>query len=76
MAALFFGLVLLVLAGLTFAFGIGWLAVIPLLLAVGIVVWGAMTLSSGRSPTGPIRTARRAELLGPGGPDDPDRNRR
>jgi hypothetical protein len=75
MGALIIGLVVLVIAGLTFAFGIGWLAVIPLLLAVGIIIWGGMTLASGRTPTGPIRRARRAELLGPGGPDDPDRDR-
>jgi len=76
MAALVFGLVFLVIAGLSFALGVGWLAVIPLLLALGVVIWGAAMLASGRSPATPIRQTRRAELLGPGGPDDPDRNRR
>jgi hypothetical protein len=76
MAALVFGLVFLVIAGLSFALGVGWLAVIPLVLALGVVIWGAMMLASGRSPTASIRQTPKAELLGPGGPDDPDRNRR
>jgi hypothetical protein len=76
MAAFIFAFVLFVAAGLTFALGVGWLAVIPLLIAVGVVIWGGMMVASGRTPADSVRESPRAELLGPGGPDDPDRNRR
>jgi hypothetical protein len=75
MTAIFVAVVLVVIAILAFAF-IGWIALFPLLVAVGILVWAARTMAAGRSPTGPIHETGHAELLGPGGPDDPDQGRR
>jgi hypothetical protein len=73
MALLIIGIVLLVIAGLTVGFGIGWLAIIPALLALAALGWGATTVAAGRTPTSEVRRVKSPELLGPGGPDDPDR---
>jgi hypothetical protein len=75
MAALLFGLLLLLVAGLTAVLGIGWFALLPALIALGVVAWGGLTVASGRTPASEIRKVEKPELLGPGGPDDPDRNR-
>jgi hypothetical protein len=75
MAALLFGLLLLLVAGLTAVLGVGWIAILPALLALGVVAWGGLTVASGRTPASELRKADKPELLGPGGPDDPDRNR-
>jgi hypothetical protein len=75
MAALLFGLLLLLVAGLTAVLGIGWIAVLPALVALGIVAWGGLAVASGRTPASELRKAEKPELLGPGGPDDPDRSR-
>jgi hypothetical protein len=75
MAALLFGLLLLLVAGLTAVLGVGWIAILPALLALGVVAWGGLTVASGRTPASELRKAEKPELLGPGGPDDPDRNR-
>jgi hypothetical protein len=74
MAVLLFGLLLLLVAGLTAVLGIGWFAVLPALVALAIVGWGGLTVASGRTPASEIRHAEKPELLGPGGPDDPDRD--
>ena len=73
MAALLFGLVLLLVAGLTAVLGVGWLALLPLLVALAALGWGGLTVASGRTPASEIRRVDQPELLGPGGPDDPDR---
>ena len=73
MAALLFGLLLLLVAGLTAVLGVGWLALLPLLVALAVLAWGGLTVASGRTPASEIRRVDRPELLGPGGPDDPDR---
>jgi len=73
MAALLFGLLLLLVAGLTAVLGVGWLALLPLLVALAVLAWGGLTVASGRTPASEIRRVDQPELLGPGGPDDPDR---
>jgi ABC-type nickel/cobalt efflux system permease component RcnA len=66
---------LLILAtGLLFTLGAGVVALIPLVLLVGIGGWMLWAMVSGMSPGAAPRRAEKAELLGPGGPDDPDRN--
>jgi hypothetical protein len=75
MAVLLFGLLLLLVAGLTAVLGIGWFAVFPALVALAIVGWGGLTVASGRTPASELRQAEKPELLGPGGPDDPERDR-
>jgi hypothetical protein len=54
---------------------VGWLALIPALVAIGVVAWGGLTVASGRTPASELRKTQKPELLGPGGQDDPDRNR-
>ena len=73
MAALLFGILLLVVAGLTAVLGVGWIAILPLIVALAALGWGGLTVASGRTPTSEIRHTHSPELLGPGGPDDPDR---
>jgi hypothetical protein len=73
MAALAVGILLLLLTAGTAVLGVGWLAVIPLLLAIAAFVWGGLTVASGRTPARAVRQVDSPELLGPGGPDDPDR---
>jgi hypothetical protein len=73
MAALLFGLLLLLVAALTAVLGVGWLAIVPLLIALAALGWGGLTVASGRTPASEIRQVQHPELLGPGGPDDPDR---
>jgi hypothetical protein len=73
-AVLLFGLLLLLVAGLTAVLGIGWFAVFPALVALAIAGWGGLTVASGRTPASELRDVEKPELLGPGGPDDPDRD--
>ena len=75
MAVFLFGLLLLLVAGLTAVLGVGWFAVFPALVALGIVAWGGLTVASGRTPASELRKAEKPDLLGPGGQDDPDRDR-
>jgi hypothetical protein len=70
-------IMLLVVAGIVLAFtpGIGILAVVPLAVALLVGVWIAIVFFSARTTPGQaVRHTRKAELLGPGGPDDPDRH--
>jgi hypothetical protein len=73
MAALVFGLLLLLVAALTAVLGVGWIAVLPLLLAFAVLAWGGLAVATGRTPADEVRKVDSPELLGPGGPDDPDR---
>lgn len=61
--------------GFAFAPGVGIFAIVPALLLVAYAVWLAIAFFGGRSPGGYVRRRGRRgpELLGPGGPDDPDR---
>jgi hypothetical protein len=53
--------------------GLGPLAIIPIVIAVLAAIWFLVALArSGGLPSAPVRRTRKAELLGPGGPDDPD----
>ena len=52
--------------------GTALLAIVPLVLAIAVGIWFAMSAGSGTTPAQAARrTPRRQELLGPGGPDDP-----
>jgi hypothetical protein len=57
----------------TFALGLGPLAIVPAVLAVGVAIWLIAALARGQTPGRAARLADTPELLGPGGPDDPDR---
>ena len=57
----------------TLALGLGPLAIIPAVIAVGVAIWLIAALARGQTPARAARRTQRPKLLGPGGPDDPDR---
>jgi hypothetical protein len=75
MAAILVFVLLAIATGFAFVIGLGPLAVIPLLFAVAVGIWAVVALLRGATPGGAVRHTAKPELLGPGGPDDPDRNR-
>lgn len=56
----------------TLAIGLGPLAIVPAVVAVGIALWLLAGLMRGQTPGRAARRTHEPELLGPGGPDDPD----
>jgi hypothetical protein len=58
--------------GLTFAFAVPWLVIVPIAIVMAFLVWGGTLAVAGRTPQEAIRRTKRPRLLGPGGPDDPD----
>jgi len=55
--------------------GAGLIAsVLVVVLGLGVIVWLVVAGSSGRSTSEIVQETERQELLGPGGPDDPNRN--
>ena len=69
--------ILFVLVALAIAFalalGLGPLAIIPAVIAVAVAIWLLAGLARGHTPSRAARRTHEPELLGPGGPDDPDR---
>ena len=57
----------------TLALGVGPLAIVPVVIAVGVAIWLLAGLSRGHMPGRAARRTQRPDLLGPGGPDDPER---
>jgi len=70
-AVLIVALVAAVVIALAFTLGAVWIVALPVLFLIVVAVWGATALSK-RSPSGVVAGTRKPELLGPGGPDDPD----
>ena len=64
-----------VAVGFTLALGAGPLVAAPIIVAFVIGIWMFIALVRGRTPGSAVRHPDKPELLGPGGPDDPDRNR-
>jgi hypothetical protein len=52
--------------------GLGPLAIVPFLLALVAGTWFLVDVMRGRTPADEVRKAEKVELLGPGGPDDPN----
>jgi hypothetical protein len=71
MAALIALIFVALTLGLGFAFAAPWLVIIPIAVVVLFVAWLLVVAASGRTPQRAVRQTRKAELLGPGGPDDP-----
>jgi hypothetical protein len=67
--------VFVIAAALLFVLGAGIVGAIPLVLAIAVVVWLIWAFAGARSPGEATRQTQPAELLGPGGPDDPDNTR-
>ena len=58
--------------GLGFSFAAPWLALVPVVAAVLFVAWLVALAVGGRTPEEAVRRTRTPQLLGPGGPDDPE----
>jgi hypothetical protein len=73
MAMIVLAVLVLVTIGIALIPGLGLFAVIPAFLALLYGGWLALAVATGRTPGATIRRAGRrdTELLGPGGPDDP-----
>ncbi len=62
-----------VLTGILAVAGAGLFALIVIPIALAVAGWLALAGGTGRTPSGVAREAdSKQELLGPGGPDDPD----
>jgi len=70
-------LIVLVVATVAVGFvpGLALFAIVPGVLLLGYLGWLAVAFTNGRTPARAVRRRGRRgpELLGPGGPDDPDR---
>jgi hypothetical protein len=68
-------LLLIATVAIGFVPGLALFAIIPGILLVAYAVWLLLASTSGRTPGAAVRSrgSRGPELLGPGGPDDPDR---
>jgi len=75
-AVLIVFLVLALLVGFAVTVAVGWIVVIPVVLTLAVLVWLGSTFARGRAPSDLLRRTRRPQLLGPRGPDDPERARR
>jgi hypothetical protein len=74
MTALAILIIIALLASFAFFLGGGpALIVLALIVLVVGLGWFTVTLVSGRRPSHVVRRTKPRELLGPGGPDDPDR---
>ena len=67
--------VLFVCTVLLFTLGAGLVAIVPLVLLLALGAWMLWAVARETTPATAGRQVKKAELLGPGGPDDPDRNR-
>jgi len=55
--------------------GLGVLAIVPLIAALAYGGWVLLAYFGKVTPERAVRRTHKPELLGPGGPDDPDRGR-
>jgi hypothetical protein len=62
----------LVIAILTMFTGLAWIAAPLFVLAFFALVWAIVVLARGGAQKPVMHRTRDAQLLGPGGPDDPD----
>jgi hypothetical protein len=61
--------------GLTAGLGVPWLVIVSIAVVLAIGGWFGAAAATGTSPRNAVRRTQRPRLLGPGGPDDPDRPR-
>jgi hypothetical protein len=63
-----------ILAGLLLGLGLSFAGgIIAVLLFIGAAIWLVLGASARKTPAEASREVHRPRLLGPGGPDDPDR---
>jgi hypothetical protein len=72
MAALIAIFLAALLLAFGFAFAAPWLVIVPIAIVVIFVAWVVSLVAARRTPQEAIRQTKRPQLLGPGGPDDPE----
>ena len=72
MAALIAVFLAALLLAFGFAFAAPWLVIVPIAIVIVFLAWGGTLAAAKRTPQEAIRRTRRPQLLGPGGPDDPE----
>jgi membrane protein implicated in regulation of membrane protease activity len=72
MAALIAIFLAVLLLTFGFAFAAPWLVFVPIAIVLVFVGWLGTLAAARRSPQEAVRRTKRPQLLGPGGPDDPD----
>jgi hypothetical protein len=72
MAALIAFVVIALFLGFTAAFAVPWLVIVPIAVVMAFLAWGGTLAAARRTPQEAVRRTKRPELLGPGGPDDPE----
>jgi membrane protein implicated in regulation of membrane protease activity len=71
MAALIAVFLAALLLAFGFAFAAPWLVLVPIAIVIVFVAWVGTLLVARRTPQDAVRSTKRPQLLGPGGPDDP-----
>ncbi len=72
MTSLAITVVLIVLGVILALTAVAWLAVPVFVFALIALIWALIAISRGRTQKVVMHQTHDAELLGPGGPDDPD----
>ena len=72
MAALVALVIIALFLSFTAAFAVPWLVIVPIAIVLAFLAWGGTLAAAHRTPQEAIRRTKRPQLLGPGGPDDPD----
>jgi len=72
MAALIAVFLAALLLSFGFAFAAPWLVIVPIAIVIVFLAWLGTVAASRRTPQEAVRRTKRPQLLGPGGPDDPD----
>jgi hypothetical protein len=72
MTPIFVAVLLIVVGIVTLVTGLAWIAIPFFLLAVVAFLWAVVVLVRGGGQIPVMHRTRKPELLGPGGPDDPD----
>ncbi len=71
-AAMIAVLLAALLLGFGFAFAAPWLVLVPIAIVMVFLAWAGTLVVARRTPQEAVRRTKRPQLLGPGGPDDPE----
>ena len=72
MAALIAVILAALVLSFGFAFAAPWLVIVPIAIVMVFVAWLGTLAAAHRTPQEAVKRTKRPQLLGPGGPDDPD----
>ena len=72
MAALIAVFLAALLLSFGFAFAAPWLVIVPIAILMVFGAWLGTLAAARRTPQEAVKRTKRPQLLGPGGPDDPE----